>query len=131
MSVRRKIAVNRKFQSLLIIVDIKKLKEIIVFPILYPTMYSRMGISPPKGLLFYGPPGTGKTHMAHCLVNICSSLTGRKVPFFIRKGGDLLSKWVGEAEKQLMELFDAASKVQPSVIFFDEIDGTMTLYDTS
>ena len=58
-----------------------------------------------RGCLFYGPPGTGKTLMARALANECST-DGRKVAFFMRKGADCLSKWVGESERQLRLLFD-------------------------
>ena len=77
---------------------------------------------PPRGVLFHGPPGTGKTLLARALANSVSS-EGRKVTFYMRKGADALSKWVGEAERQLRLLFDEARKTQPSIIFFDEIDG--------
>ena len=74
------------------------------------------------GVLFYGPPGTGKTLMARALASECSQ-DGRKVAFFMRKGADCLSKWIGESERQLRLLFDQAYTMRPSIIFFDEIDG--------
>ncbi|KAI6175937.1 Bromo domain-containing protein [Aphelenchoides bicaudatus] len=101
---------------------VQSLKEAIVFPLLYPEMFEKFEISPPKGVLFYGPPGTGKTLVARALANECSK-DGRKVSFFMRKGADCLSKWVGESERQLRLLFDQAYKMRPSIIFFDEIDG--------
>ena len=58
-------------------------------------------------MLFHGPPGTGKTLVARAVANTCS-VGGRRVTFFMRKGADVLSKWVGEAEKQLRLLFDEA-----------------------
>ena len=61
----------------------------------------------PRGVLFHGPPGTGKTLVARAVANTCS-VGGRRVTFFMRKGADVLSKWVGEAEKQLRLLFDEA-----------------------
>ena len=67
-------------------------------------------------------PGTGKTLLARALASSVSS-QGRKVTFYMRKGADALSKWVGEAERQLRLLFEEARKTQPSIIFFDEIDG--------
>lgn len=76
-------------------------------------------------LKFIGPPGTGKTLVARALANECSK-DGRKVAFFMRKGADCLSKWVGESERQLRLLFDQAYKMRPSIIFFDEIDGYVT-----
>ncbi|KAG7251379.1 hypothetical protein CRUP_027573, partial [Coryphaenoides rupestris] len=74
------------------------------------------------GCLFYGPPGTGKTLVARALANECSH-GDKKVSFFMRKGADCLSKWVGESERQLRLLFDQAYLMRPSIIFFDEIDG--------
>jgi SpoVK/Ycf46/Vps4 family AAA+-type ATPase len=68
------------------------------------------------------PPGTGKTLCARALSNECSK-AGKHVSFFMRKGADCLSKWVGEAERMLRLLFDQAHKMRPSIIFFDEIDG--------
>lgn len=66
--------------------------------------------------------GTGKTLVARALA-AQASRAGKKVTFFMRKGADILSKWVGEAERQLRLLFEEAQKAQPSIIFFDEIDG--------
>ena len=66
--------------------------------------------------------GTGKTLVARALAATASK-AGTKVSFFMRKGADVLSKWVGEAERQLRLLFEEAQKAQPAIIFFDEIDG--------
>ncbi|XP_054638061.1 ATPase family AAA domain-containing protein 2-like isoform X2 [Dunckerocampus dactyliophorus] len=101
---------------------ISSLKEMVVFPLLYPEVFERFHIQPPRGCLFYGPPGTGKTLVARALANECSQ-GERKVSFFMRKGADCLSKWVGESERQLRLLFDQAYQMRPSIIFFDEIDG--------
>ncbi|XP_071659923.1 ATPase family AAA domain-containing protein 2-like isoform X1 [Patagioenas fasciata] len=101
---------------------ISALKEMVVFPLLYPEFFERFKIQPPRGCLFYGPPGTGKTLVARALANECSQ-GDRKIAFFMRKGADCLSKWVGEAERQLRLLFDQAYQMRPSIIFFDEIDG--------
>ncbi|XP_061560445.1 ATPase family AAA domain-containing protein 2B isoform X1 [Phycodurus eques] len=101
---------------------IQSLKEMVVFPLLYPEVFERFKIQPPRGCLFYGPPGTGKTLVARALANECSQ-GERKVSFFMRKGADCLSKWVGESERQLRLLFDQAYMMRPSIIFFDEIDG--------
>lgn len=87
---------------------IRALKEMIVFPLLYPEVFERFKISPPRGVLFFGPPGCGKTLMARALANECSK-SGKKVAFFMRKGADCLSKWVGESERQLRLLFDQVS----------------------
>ncbi|XP_041758478.2 ATPase family AAA domain-containing protein 2-like isoform X2 [Coregonus clupeaformis] len=101
---------------------ISALKEMVVFPLLYPEVFERFKIQPPRGCLFYGPPGTGKTLVARALANECGQ-GERKVSFFMRKGADCLSKWVGESERQLRLLFDQAYQMRPSIIFFDEIDG--------
>jgi hypothetical protein len=102
---------------------IDQLKEMVALPLLYPEVFQRFKVTPPRGVLFHGPPGTGKTLMARALASSVSS-GGRKVTFYMRKGADALSKWVGEAERQLRLLFEEARKNQPSIIFFDEIDGT-------
>ncbi|KAF9110542.1 ATPase AAA domain-containing protein 2B [Mortierella sp. AM989] len=101
---------------------IKSLKEMVILPLLYPEVYSHFQMMPPRGVLFHGPPGTGKTLLARALASSCSTET-QKVAFFMRKGADCLSKWVGEAERQLRLLFEEAKAWQPSIIFFDEIDG--------
>lgn len=101
---------------------IDQLKEMVQLPLLYPELYLQFKITPPRGVLFHGPPGTGKTLLARALANSMGA-GGRKITFYMRKGADALSKWVGEAEKQLRLLFEEARKTQPSIIFFDEIDG--------
>ena len=101
---------------------IDSLKEMVALPLLYPEVFQRFHVTPPRGVLFHGPPGTGKTLLARALASSVSS-QGRKVTFYMRKGADALSKWVGEAERQLRLLFEEARKTQPSIIFFDEIDG--------
>lgn len=101
---------------------IDQLKEMVALPLLYPELYQNFGITPPRGVLFHGPPGTGKTLMARALAASCST-QHTKITFFMRKGADCLSKWVGEAERQLRLLFEEAKNQQPSIIFFDEIDG--------
>lgn len=101
---------------------IQQLKEMVSLPLLYPEVFTRFKVTPPRGVLFHGPPGTGKTLVARALAASCST-TGQQISFFMRKGADCLSKWVGEAERQLRMLFDEARASQPSIIFFDEIDG--------
>ena len=76
----------------------------------------------PAETLIRASTGTGKTLVARALA-ASASRAGRKVAFFMRKGADVLSKWVGEAERQLRLLFEEAARHQPSIIFFDEIDG--------
>ena len=102
--------------------DIHALKEMTLLPLLYPEVFQRFKVTPPRGVLFHGPPGTGKTLLARALAASCRS-GGRQISFFMRKGADCLSKWVGEAERQLRLLFEEARSSQPSIIFFDEIDG--------
>ncbi|KAI4868899.1 AAA-domain-containing protein [Hypoxylon rubiginosum] len=101
---------------------IDQLKEMVQLPLLYPELFAKFHVTPPRGVLFHGPPGTGKTLLARALANT-AGFGGRKITFYMRKGADALSKWVGEAEKQLRLLFEEARRTQPSIIFFDEIDG--------
>ena len=84
---------------------IQSLKEMVIFPLLYPEVFENFSIAPPRGVLFHGAPGCGKTLVARALANECSK-GGRRVAFFMRKGADCLSKWVGESERQLRLLFD-------------------------
>ena len=101
---------------------VQRLKEMVSLPLLYPEVFQRFGVTPPRGVLFHGPPGTGKTLVARALAASCST-NDQSIHFFMRKGADCLSKWVGEAERQLRLLFEEAKRCQPSIIFFDEIDG--------
>ncbi|KAJ2940460.1 hypothetical protein O0L34_g144 [Tuta absoluta] len=101
---------------------IKCLREMIIFPLLYPELFKRFNTKPAKGILFHGPPGTGKTLLARALANECSLVGGRRVSFFMRKGADVTDKWYGASEKNLRRLFQTASNKRPSIIFFDEID---------
>jgi SpoVK/Ycf46/Vps4 family AAA+-type ATPase len=101
---------------------LQQLKECVIFPLIYPDLFSANSMTPPKGLLLTGPPGTGKTLLVRAL---CGTLTKQNIniSLFLRKGADCLSKYVGQAEKELSILFEEARKAQPSIIFFDEIDG--------
>ncbi|XP_041982054.1 ATPase family AAA domain-containing protein 2-like isoform X2 [Aricia agestis] len=101
---------------------IKCLREMVLFPLMYPDLFDKFRTRPARGVLFHGPPGTGKTLLARALANECSLVGGRKVAFFMRKGADCLKKWVGESERHLKLLFQQANKMKPSIIFFDEID---------
>jgi hypothetical protein len=96
---------------------IDALKEMVFFPLLYPDFFASYHITPPRGVLLCGPPGTGKTLIARALA-CAASKAGQKVSFYMRKGADVLSKWVGEAERQLKLLFEEAQRNQPSIIFF-------------
>lgn len=92
------------------------LKEMVEWPLKYPDIFERMGIDPPKGILLYGPPGCGKTLLAKAVA------TESEANFIGIKGPELLSKWYGESEKKIREVFAKARQVAPAVVFFDEID---------
>ena len=97
--------------------DIKQhLMESVEWPLSNPEMFKRMGITPPRGILLYGPPGTGKTLLAKAVAN------ESKANFISIKGPEVMSKWVGESEKAVRELFKKAKQVAPSVVFLDELD---------
>ncbi len=97
--------------------DLKqKLIEAVDWPLSHPKIFSRMGISPPKGIMLYGPPGCGKTLLARAVA------TESKANFISIKGPELLSKWVGESEKAIREVFRKAKMASPCIIFFDEFD---------
>jgi transitional endoplasmic reticulum ATPase len=94
----------------------EQLKESVEWPMTMPDIFKRMGITPPMGILLYGPPGCGKTLLAKAVANESGA------NFISVKGPELFSKWVGESEKRLRELFRRAKQVAPTIIFFDEID---------
>ncbi|MFC2174703.1 CDC48 family AAA ATPase [archaeon] len=97
--------------------DVKKrLKEAIEWPIKNPKMFTRLGIRPPKGIFLFGPPGSGKTMLAKAVA------TESETNFIVVKGPELLSKWVGESERGVREIFRKARLAAPVVILFDEID---------
>lgn len=101
---------------------IQCLKEVVILPLLYPEFFNTLSITPPRGVLLHGYPGTGKTLVVRALIGACSR-GDRRITYFARKGADCLGKYVGDAERQLRLLFQVAEKSQPSIIFFDEIDG--------
>ena len=101
---------------------IQCLKEVVILPLLYPEVFASLALSPPRGVLLHGYPGTGKTHVVRALIGECARGDIR-IAYFARKGADCLGKYVGDAERQLRLLFQVAEKSQPSIIFFDEIDG--------
>ncbi|MFW9780930.1 MAG: CDC48 family AAA ATPase [Candidatus Heimdallarchaeota archaeon] len=94
----------------------QKLIEAVDWPLSHPKIFSRMGITPPKGILLYGPPGCGKTLLARAVA------TESKANFISIKGPELLSKYVGESEKAIREVFRKARMSAPCIIFFDEFD---------
>ncbi len=97
--------------------DVKQaLKEAVEWPIKRPEIFSSMGIRPPNGVLLYGPPGCGKTLLARA---VC---TESEANFINIKGPEIFSKWVGESEKAIRELFRKGRMAAPAVIFIDEID---------
>jgi len=92
------------------------LKEAVEWPIKNPEIFTRLGIRPPKGILLYGPPGCGKTLLAKAVA------TESEANFITIKGPEVFSKWVGESEKAIREVFRKARMAAPAVIFLDEID---------
>ena len=94
----------------------QELKEAVEWPLKYPENFQKLGINPPKGVLLYGIPGTGKTLLAKAVAH------ESEANFISIKGPELLSKWVGESEKGVREVFRKAKQTAPTVIFFDEID---------
>lgn len=101
---------------------IQCMKEVVILPLLYPEFFSNLGITPPRGVLLHGYPGTGKTLVVRALIGSCAR-GDKRIAYFARKGADCLGKYVGDAERQLRLLFQVAERCQPSIIFFDEIDG--------
>ena len=97
--------------------DVKEdLIEAVEWPLKNPEVFKRMGIRPPKGILLYGPPGCGKTLLARAVA------TESEANFITIKGPEVFSKWVGESEKAIREVFRKARMAAPAVIFFDEFD---------
>jgi transitional endoplasmic reticulum ATPase len=94
----------------------QELKEAVEWPLKNPEIFQRLGIKPPKGILIYGPPGCGKTLLARGVA------TESEANFITIKGPEVFSKWVGESEKAIREVFRKARMAAPAVIFFDEID---------
>ena len=99
----------------------KELQEAVEWPLKYPDLYSTIGYSMPKGILLFGPSGTGKTLLAK------SVATESEANFISIRGPELLSKWVGESERGVREVFRRARQASPCIIFFDEIDALAPL----
>jgi len=97
----------------------QELNEAVEWPIKNPEIFERLGINPPKGILLYGPPGCGKTLLARAVA------TESEANFITIKGPEIFSKWVGESEKAIREVFRKGRMAAPTVIFFDEIDSLL------
>ena len=95
---------------------IDQLREMVELPLRYPELFERLGVDPPKGVLLHGPPGTGKTRLARAVAN------ESEAEFFLINGPEIMGSAYGESEKQLREIFEAAAKSAPSILFIDEID---------
>ena len=96
--------------------QLKKLRELVELPLRHPEFFRRLGIDPPRGVLLYGPPGCGKTLIAKALANESGAR------FFAISGPEIMSKFYGESEARLREIFREAKEKAPSIIFIDEID---------
>ncbi|MBI2654981.1 AAA family ATPase, partial [Candidatus Woesearchaeota archaeon] len=108
---------NVKWTDIGGLINIKQeLIEAVEWPLKHPEAFKRLGVRPPRGILLYGAPGSGKTLLAKAVAN------ESEANFISIKGPELLSKWVGESEKAVREVFKKARQVSPCIIFFDEVD---------
>jgi len=96
--------------------EIETIREMIEVPMRYPQVFKKLGVSPPKGVLLYGPPGTGKTLLAKAVAN------ETEANFVHLAGPEIMSKWYGQSEENLRNVFKDAQENAPSIIFIDEID---------
>jgi len=96
--------------------EIKKIREMVEIPLKHPEIFQRLGIEPPKGVLLHGPPGTGKTLLAKAVA------TETEANFILLNGPEIMSKFYGESEKKIRDIFEEAEKTSPTIIFIDEID---------
>ena len=96
--------------------ELDQVRELIELPLSDPALFDRLGIQPPKGVLLYGPPGTGKTLIAEAVAEAAAAT------FYHISGPEIVSKYKGESEERLREVFERARETAPSIIFFDEID---------
>ena len=96
--------------------EVKKIREMVEVPLKHPEVFERLGIEPPKGVLLHGPPGTGKTLLAKAVA------TESEANFILLNGPEIMSKFYGESEKKIRDIFEEAEKNAPSIIFIDEID---------
>ena len=102
----------------------QELREAVEWPLKYSDVFEKLQARPPKGILLFGPPGTGKTLLAKAVAN------ESECNFIAVKGPELLSKWVGESEKGVREIFRKARQASPSIIFFDEVDALVPMRGT-
>ena len=96
--------------------EVKKIREMVEVPLKHPEIFEKLGIEPPKGVLLHGPPGTGKTLLAKAVAN------ESEANFILLNGPEVMSKFYGESEKRIRDIFDEAEKNAPSIVFIDEID---------
>jgi transitional endoplasmic reticulum ATPase len=96
--------------------EIKKIREMVEIPLKHPEIFQRLAIEPPKGVLLHGPPGTGKTLLAKAVAN------ETEANFILLNGPEIMSKFYGESEKKIRDIFDEAEKTAPTIIFIDELD---------
>ena len=96
--------------------EIQRVREMVELPMKHPQIFSKLGIEPPQGVLLHGPPGTGKTLLAKAVANETSA------SFFSIAGPEIISKYYGESEQQLREIFEDAKEESPSIVFIDELD---------
>jgi transitional endoplasmic reticulum ATPase len=96
--------------------EIKKIREMVEIPLKHPELFRKLGIQPPKGVLLHGPPGTGKTLLARAVA------TESEANFILLNGPEIMSKFYGESEKKIRDIFEEAEKTAPAIIFIDEID---------
>jgi len=96
--------------------EVRKVREMIEVPLKHPEIFERLGVEPPKGILLHGPPGTGKTLLAKAVAN------ESEANFIVINGPEIMSKFYGESEKRLRDIFSEAEKSAPAIIFIDEID---------
>src|SRR5256712_200886 len=96
--------------------EIQRIREMVELPLRHPELFQRLGIEPPKGVFLYGPPGCGKTLLAKAVANESDA------NFYVISGPEIMSKFYGESEARLREIFQKAQETAPSIIFIDEMD---------
>jgi transitional endoplasmic reticulum ATPase len=96
--------------------ELEQVREMIELPMRHPELFQRLGIEPPKGVLLHGPPGTGKTLIAKAVANEIDA------SFYTISGPEIMSKYYGESEEQLRDIFEEAAEAAPAIVFIDEID---------